>query len=96
MNQFDAKALMAKHKLQLQASMSHSDNPYHQIHIQEFTAYVDASVNSLAHEIMQQLPALIDQRIAATKVQMDVDEPAFRKAKAKFQELMSCFGKWGK
>ena len=76
--------------------MSHSDNPYHQIHIQEFTAYVDASVNSLAHEIMQQLPALIDQRIAATKVQMDVDEPSFRKAKAKFQELMSCFGKWGK
>ena len=48
--------------------MSHSDNPYHQIHIQEFTAYVDASVNSLAHEIMQQLPALIDQRIAVTKV----------------------------
>ena len=48
--------------------MSHSDNPYHQIHIQEVTAYVDASVNSLAHEIMQQLPALIDQRIAATKV----------------------------
>ena len=76
--------------------MSHSDNPYHQIHIQEFTAYVDASVNSLAHEIMQQLPALIDQRIAATKVQMDVDEPLFKKAKAKFQELMSCFGKWGK
>ena len=76
--------------------MSHSDNPYHQIHIQEFTVYVDASVNSLAHEIMQQLPALIDQRIAATKVQFDVDEPAFRKAKSKIQELMSCFGKWGK
>ena len=56
---------------------------------------MDASVNSLAHEIMQQLPALIDQRIAATKVQMDVDEPSFRKAKAKIKELMSCFGKWG-
>ena len=45
---------------------------------------------------MQQLPALIDQQIAATKVQMDVDEPAFRKAKSKLQELMNCFGKWGK
>lgn len=57
---------------------------------------MDASVNSLAHEIMQQLPALIDQRITETKVQFDVDEPAFKKAKSKIQELMSCFGKWGK
>lgn len=57
---------------------------------------MDASVNSLAHEIMQQLPTLIDQRIAETKVQFDVDEPAFKKAKSKIQELMSCFGKWGK
>ena len=45
---------------------------------------------------MQQLPTLIDQRIAETKVQFDVDEPAFKKAKSKIQELMSCFGKWGK
>ena len=74
--------------------MSHSDNPYHQLHIQEFTAYVDASVNSLAHELMQQLPALIDQRIAATKVQFDVDEPSMKKAKSKISELFSGFGKW--
>ena len=76
--------------------MSHSDNPYHQIHIQEFTAYVDASVNSLAHELMQQLPALIDQRIAATKVQFDVDEPSMKKVKSKISELFSSLGRWGK
>ena len=76
--------------------MSHSDNPYHQIHIQEFTAYVDASVYSLAHELMQQLPALIDQRIAATKVQFDVDEPSMKKVKAKISELFSSLGRWGK
>lgn len=74
--------------------MSHSDNPYHQIHIQEFTAYVDASVNSLAHEIMKQLPAMIDARIAQSKVQLDVDEPSMKKVKAKISELFSGFGKW--
>ena len=76
--------------------MSHSDNPYHQIHIQEFTAYVDASVNSLAHEIMKQLPAMIDARIAQSKVQLDVDEPSMKKVKAKISELFSCLGRWGK
>ena len=76
--------------------MSHSDNPYHQIHIQEFTAYVDASVNSLAHEIMKQLPAMIDARIAQSKVQLDVDEPSMKKGKSKIGELFSSLGRWGK
>ena len=76
--------------------MSHSDNPYHQIHIQEFTAYVDASVNSLAHEIRKQLPAMIDARIAQSKVQLDVDEPSMKKVKAKISELFSSLGRWGK
>ncbi len=58
--------------------------------------YVDAAINSLAHEIMQQLPALIDQRIAASKVQVDVDEPSMKKVKAKINELFSSFGRWGK
>ena len=76
--------------------MSHSDNPYHQLHIQEFTAYVDASVNSLAHELMKQLPALIDARIAQSKVQLDVDEPSMKKVKSKISELISSLGRWGK
>ena len=57
---------------------------------------MDASINSLAHEIMQQLPALIDQRIAATKVQLDVDEPSMKKVKSKLNELFSSLGRWGK
>ena len=76
--------------------MSHSDNPYHQIHIQEFTAYVDASVNSLAEELKQWVPALVDERIAQTKVQLDVDEPSLRKVKSKINELFSSIGRWGK
>ena len=56
---------------------------------------MDASINSLAHEIMQQLPALIDQRIAATKVQFDVDEPSMKKVKSKISELFSSLGRWG-
>ena len=96
MNQFDAQALMAKHKLQLYASVHSKDNPYHQMHIQEFTRYVDASVNSLAQELKQWVPALVDERIAQTKVQMDVDEPSMRKVKAKISELFSSIGRWGK
>ena len=57
---------------------------------------MDAAVNSLAHELMQQLPALIDQRIAARKVQLDVDEPSMKKVKSKINELFSSFGRWGK
>lgn len=57
---------------------------------------MDASINSLAHEIMQQLPVLIDQRIAATKVQLDVDEPSMKKVKSKISELFSSLGRWGK
>ena len=91
MNQFDAQATMAKYKLQLYASAHSKDNPYHQLHIQEFTNYVDASVNSLAQELKQWVPTLVDERIAQTKVQMDVDEPSMRKVKAKISELLgSC------
>ena len=57
---------------------------------------MDAAVNSLAHELMQQLPALIDQRIAARKVQLDVDEPSMKKVKSKINELFSSFGRWGR
>ena len=64
------------------------------MHIQEFTRYVDASVNSLAHELKQWIPALVDERIAQTKVQMDVDEPSMRKVKAKISELFSSIGRW--
>ena len=42
------------------------------------------------------LHALIDQRIAATKVQLDVDEPSMRKVKSKISELFSSLGRWGK
>ena len=41
------------------------------------------------------LPALIDQRIAATKVQFDVDEPSMKKVKSKISELFSSLGRWG-
>jgi len=39
---------------------------------------------------------LIDQRIAATKVQFDVDEPSMKKVKSKISELFSSLGRWGK
>ena len=93
MNQFDAQALMAKRKLQLQASIQHSDNPYHQQHIREFTEYVDASINSLAHELKQWVPAVVDERIAQTKVQMEVDQPSMKKVKSKINELFSSLGR---
>ena len=57
---------------------------------------MDASVNSLAHEIMKQLPAMIDARIAQSKVQLDVDEPSMKKVKSKISELFSSLGRWGK
>ena len=66
------------------------------MHIQEFTRYVDASVNSLAQELKQWVPALVDERIAQTKIQLDVDEPSMRKVKSKINELFSCIGRWGK
>lgn len=69
--------------LAVHTSMSHSNNPYHQRYIQVFSTYVGASANSHAHEIMQHLLALIDQRIVTTKVQFDVDEPSMKKVKSK-------------
>ena len=76
--------------------MSPSDNPYHQHHIEDFTNYVDSQVNSLAYELQRQLPVMIDERIAATKVQFDVDEPSMKKVKSKISELFSSIGRWGK
>ena len=38
--------------------------------------------------------ALINQRIAATKVQFDVDEPSMKKVKSKISELFSSLGRW--
>lgn len=96
MNKFDAQARMMKHQQQLRQAMSPSDNPYHQHHIEEFTNYVDASVKSLAFELNKALPAMIDERIAKSKVQLDVDEPSMKKVKAKINELFSSFGRWGK
>ena len=87
---------MIKHQQQLRAALSPSDNPYHQQHIEEFTNYTDASVNSLANEIYRVFPTMVDRQIAATKVQFGVDEPSMRKVKSKINELFSSLGKWGK
>jgi hypothetical protein len=45
---------------------------------------------------MKQLPAMIDARIAQSKVQLDVDEPSMKKVKSKISELFSSLGRWGK
>lgn len=73
-----------------------SDNPFHQGHIEEYTKYTDASVNSLAAEMQRVVPAMVDHQLAKTKVQMDVDEPSMKKVKSKLNELFSGFGRWGR
>lgn len=73
-----------------------SDNPFHQGHIEEYTKYTDASVNSLAAEMQRVVPAMVDYQLAKTKVQMYVDEPSMKRVKSKLNELFSSFGRWGR
>ncbi len=73
-----------------------SDNPFHQGHIEEYTKYTDASVNSLAAELQRAIPAIVDHQLAKTKVQMDVDAPSMKRVKSKLNELFNGFGRWGR
>ena len=55
---------------------------------------MDASINAFAEDLLKQLPGMIDQRIAQSKVALDVDEPSMENVRKKLANLFRGLGRW--
>ena len=78
--------------MNLRASMSHSDNPYHSQHIREFCDYTDKAVAAMGESILQALPSLIRAELAKPEIKMKVDEKSLQTVKHKIGELFRSLG----
>lgn len=94
MNQYHGLARAIKRQLRFSAQLNPDGNPYHEQHIEDFTRYVDASINAFAEDLLKQLPGMIDQRIAQSKVSLDVDEPSMENVRKKLANLFRGLGRW--
>lgn len=62
-------ALGQKHVMRME---NHSNNPYHQRHIDQFCSYADLVAESAKAEVIEMLPKLIEQYMKSPKWQVDV------------------------
>ncbi len=87
MNKNAALAMLQKRQMQLRATISGSNNPYHAQHIQEFCDYTDKAVAAMGQSILEALPALIRAEIATKDIEIKVEEKSYQTAKRKIAEL---------
>ena len=92
-NQYQTRAQMLRHQLNLQNGMN-SGNPYHAKHIDEFCNYADQVVASAMENLRQDLTVMIQQELKTGKVQVGIDEGAFRKTKSKIDSLFKDIGRF--
>lgn len=92
-NQYQTKAQMLRHQLNLQNGMN-SGNPYHSAHIDEFCNYADQVVAAAMDDLRKDLTVMVQQELKTGKVQVGIDEGAFRKAKSKIDSLFKNIGKY--
>ena len=71
-----------------------SGNPYHAKHITDFCNYADSVVVAAMENLRQDLTVMIQQELKTGKVQVGIDEGAFRKAKSKIDSLFKDIGKF--
>ena len=92
-NQYQTKAQMLRHQLNLQNGMN-SGNPYHAKHITDFCNYADSVVAAAMEELRRELTVMVQQELKSGKVQVGIDEGAFRKAKSKIDSLFKDIGRF--
>ena len=87
------KAITLKHVMQMEGR-GHSNNPYHQRHIDQFCEYADLMAESVKEEIIEMLPQLIEKYMKNPKYQVDVDENSLKRVHQKISSMLdSIFGK---
>ena len=69
-------------------------NPYHAMHINDFCNYADSVVAAAMEDLRRELTVMIQQELKSGKVQVGIDEGAFRKAKSKIDSLFKDIGKF--
>ena len=92
-NQYQSKAQMLRHQLNLQHAAD-SGNPYHSAHIDEICNYADQVVAAAMDDLRKDLTVMVQQELKTSKVQVGIDEGAFRKAKSKIDSLFKDIGKY--
>lgn len=101
-NPYAAKARFMQHKFNLLTAMqTENDNPYHSMHIREFSEYADATAKAHAQEacnqMMNLLPKLIQQEIAKQlnggNVKIEVDKQSANAAKKAIDDIFSSLRK---
>ena len=93
MNQYQAKAQMLRHQLNLQ-NAADGGNPYHAMHITDFCDYADSVVAAAMEDLRRELTVMVRQELKSGKVQVGIDEGAFRKAKSKIDSLFKDIGRF--
>lgn len=84
-------ALGQKHVMRME---NHSNNPYHDRHIDQFCAYADLMAESAKAEVIEMLPRLIEQYLKSPKWQVEVDEHSLRTVQQKINSMLDgIFGK---
>ena len=101
-NPYATHAAMMKRKIEILSQLQASnDNPYHSMHIREFSEYADATAKAHAQEacnqMMNLLPKLIQQEIAKQlnggNVKIEVDKQSANAAKKAIDDIFSSLRK---
>ena len=92
-NQYQSKAQMLRHQLNLQNGLNNG-NPYHSKHIDDFCNYAEQVVASAMEDLRKDLTVMVQHELKTGKVQVGIDEGAFRKAKSKIDSLFKDIGKY--
>ena len=72
------------------------DNPYHVQHINEYCDYVDYMVAAALEDIKQALPLIIREELVKGKVQIDIDDKSFEKARKRISTLFDGLTRLGR
>ena len=84
---------MLRHQLNLQ-NAADGGNLYHGKHIADFCNYADAVVAAAMDDLRRELTVLVQQELKSGKIQVGIDEGAFRKAKNKIDSLFKDIGRF--
>ncbi len=95
MNNYRALANAKRHNMQIRAAMS-GDNPYHVQHINEYCDYVDYMVAAALQDIREALPLIIREELVKGKVQIDIEDKSFEKARKRISTLFDGLTRLGR